>query len=76
VALDGYFGSPWDDHNNYPIAAGLNGIIADLWRIVTGWQPKSWFAITLPEPLLISKVKMYNFEVNILTSSSLLKIVE
>jgi len=62
---DGYFGSPYDDANSYPIIASLNGLITDLWRTITGQPPRSWFAITLPEQLLIPRVKIYSFDVSL-----------
>jgi hypothetical protein len=63
-ALTGYFGSSYDNGFDYPIPAGLNGIVADLWRTITGPPPKAWFALTLPELLLIPRVKVFMFEVS------------
>ena len=60
--LDGYFGTAWDV-NAFPIKASFDGYYADLGRTITNWAPRSWYAITLPEQILIPRVRIYTSEV-------------
>jgi len=63
--LTGQLGSNYEDCQTcYPVTQCLNGVKDDLWPpTITGVNPKAWIAITLPETLLISRVKAFTYEV-------------
>jgi hypothetical protein len=50
----------------YPASLSINGFIEEMTyedRTVTGSNPLAWIAITLPEPLLIRRVRAFTFKV-------------
>jgi hypothetical protein len=63
--LIGQLGSNYEDCQTcYPAAQALNGVKDDLWPpTITGVNPKAWISITLPETLVIAKVKAFTYEV-------------
>ncbi len=46
-----------------PTSAAFNGIVDDLWYVATGGLPFAWIVVTLPEALLIPRVKVHSIEV-------------
>ena len=63
--LTAVLGSPNNIYSptSYPASQAINGIIADLWKTATGANPYAWIAITLPETILIRRVKAFPYEV-------------
>ena len=47
----------------YPASQALDGATTDLYKTATGAYPYSWLAITLPETVLIRRVKAFPYEV-------------
>jgi hypothetical protein len=48
----------------YTASEALNGKIDNLWPpTITGYVPKAWMSITLPQPLVIRRIKAYTYEV-------------
>ncbi len=43
--------------------ASFNGMIEDDWPTITGYVPNSWISITLPEVLVVPRVKVFTYEV-------------
>jgi hypothetical protein len=60
--LTGYFGGSYDI-GGYPISSSVNGIVADLSRTIAGNSWNAWFLITLPEQILIPRVRMFTMDV-------------
>ena len=52
----------------YKVEESLNGFKDNLWPpTITGYVPKAWIGITLPESIVIQRIKAYTYEVTVRT---------
>ena len=63
--MTGSLGSPANNSSpsSYPASQALDGAISDIFKTLTGAYPNSWLAITLPETVLIRRVRAFPYEV-------------
>ena len=50
----------------YPASWAVNGMYADLMPAITGQVPQAWISFTLPETILIPRVKVFTYYVSYL----------
>ena len=69
--INGAIGSNYNSTSTInSVDASLNGMIEDDWPTITGSAPNSWISVTLPEAMLIPRVKVFTYEVKSINNSN------